>query len=96
MVDETEVAYYLRLLFEFWHRVPTIALEYPNYDWYEREDYLIDDYSLARDRFGSLEKLQDKFTLEEKERYQELLALIAKNQHFIDEMRRIADTPHIN
>ena len=88
MVDETEVAFYLRLLFGFWNRVPAIALEYPNYDWYEREDYLIDDYSLARDRLGSLEKLQDEFTLDEKERYQELLTLIALNQHYVDEIRR--------
>ncbi len=84
MVKENRIDFHLNYLFNFWNRVPEISAEFSSYDEAEQEDFLIDTYPLACDALGSLGELRDTFSSEEETRYQELLALIAKNRHHID------------
>ena len=82
------VTLFLDGLFDFWNDVPRVAREFRHYDPDDREDYLIDDCTIARSSLGVLKELRETFTPEEEARYQELLTLIALNQHYVDEMRR--------
>ena len=83
-----KVTLFLDGLFDFWNEVPKVAREFRHYDPDDREDYLIDDCTVARGAIDVLKELRETFTLEEEARYQELLTLIALNQHYIDEMSR--------
>lgn len=94
MVDR--VTFYLDKLFDFWNDVPQVALEFPTYDWEEGEDYLVDTCTIARGDLADLKELRDTFTPEEEAWYQELLVLIAKNQHYIPEMNQIAESSNQN
>ena len=82
------VTLFLDGLFDFWNDVPRVAREFRHYDPDDREDYLIDDCTIARSSISVLKELRGTFTPEEEARYQELLTLIALNQHYVDEMRR--------
>ena len=82
------VTLFLDGLFDFWNDVPRVAREFRHYDPDDREDYLIDDCTIARSSISVLKELRETFTPEEEARYQELLTLIALNQHYVDEMRR--------
>jgi hypothetical protein len=82
------VTLFLDGLFYFWNDVPRVAREFRHYDPDDREDYLLDDCTITRSSIRVLRELRETFTLDEKERYQELLTLIALNQHYVDEMRR--------
>ena len=68
--------------------MPRVAREFRHYDPDDREDYLLDDCTITRSSIRVLRELRETFTLEEEARYQELLTLIALNQHYVDEMRR--------
>ena len=82
------VTLFLDGLFYFWNDVPRVAREFRHYDPDDREDYLLDDCTITRSSIRVLRELRETFTLEEEARYQELLTLIALNQHYVDEMRR--------
>ena len=82
------VTLFLDRLFDFWNDVPRVAREFRHYDPDDREDYLIDDCVIARSSISVLKELRGTFTPEEEARYQELLTLIALNQHYVDEMRQ--------
>lgn len=82
------VTLFLDRLFYFWNDVPRVAREFRHYDPDDREDYLLDDCTITRSSIRVLRELRETFTLEEEARYQELLTLIALNQHYVDEMRR--------
>ena len=68
--------------------MPRVAREFRHYDPDDREDYLIDDCTIARSSISVLKELWETFAPEEEARYQDLLVLIALNQHYVDEMRR--------
>jgi len=82
------VTLFLDGLFDFWNDVPRVAREFRHYDPDDREDYLIDDCTIARSSISVLKELWETFAPEEEARYQDLLVLIALNQHYVDEMRR--------
>lgn len=85
------VTFYLDKLFDFWNDVPQVALEFPTYGWEEREDYLIDSCTMARMDIADLKELRDTFTSKEEVRYQDLLALITKNQQYMDQINIISE-----
>lgn len=82
------VTLFLDGLFDFWNDVPRVAREFRHYDPDDRGDYLLDDCTIERGAMNVLKELRETFTPEEEARYQDLLILIALNQHYIDEMRR--------
>lgn len=90
MVEVTDVIgsridFLLGNLVNFWQDVPHVTLEIDDWDVAIREDYLVDDcYFALHPLFDELKSRQSEFDSEQERRYQELLALIEKNQPVLE------------